>query len=302
VAKQTIGSTTIHTFPLPPEAFDPLSASEEALARHGFPRRPDHRTMPEAAARWAAAFSRYSRANHVAPEFRPLETRHAPNQRTPGTFGHVNGTSKNWSGSVLFIGSGDTFLWIAGSWAVPHAYATKGAAGTEYSSAWLGIDGDRSGDVMQAGTATDSDGACYAWFEWYPNFSIAISNFAVAPGDVIHLVLCAASTTRAWLSMGNITSGQYTSFAFQAPAGTALVGNCAEAIVERPTVGGSLAELPRYGDVFFDDTTAYSARGHAFDIGLGTPISMVADDGVTVISAPTFEADTDSFKCSYTGP
>jgi hypothetical protein len=29
---------------------------------------------------------------------------------------------------------------------------------------------------------------------------------------------------------------------------------------------------------------------------------MVADDGSTVISAPTFEADTDAIKVSYTGP
>ena len=104
------------------------------------------------------------------------------------------------------------------------------------------------------------------------------------------------------MSIGNLTSKQYTNFAFSAPAGTTLVGNCAEAVVERPGVGGGLAELPRYGEVFFDDTNAYSANGLTCPIGLGTAISMVADDGVTVISAPTFEADTDAFKVSYTGP
>ena len=72
--------------------------------------------------------------------------------------------------------------------------------------------------------------------------------------------------------------------------------------MERPTVGGVLAQLPRYGEVFFDDTNAYSAKGLTCPIGLGTPMSMLADDGVTVISAPTFEADTDAFKTAYTGP
>lgn len=301
--KQTIGSIEVHTFPLPPKGFQPLAASEQELARHGFPRRPDSVTMPDAAAKWVNAFNRYPKFEHITPEFKALEHRHTPNRRTgEQTQGNVNATSSNWSGSVLFIGGGDRFSWISGAWTVPHAYPTPGFAGTQYSSTWLGIDGDGSSDVMQAGTETDSDGSCYAWFEWYPNFSIGINNFPVVPGDVVSLVLCATNPTTAWMSIGNLTSKHYTNFSFAAPPGITLIGNCAEAVVERPGVGGGLAELPRYGEVFFDDTSAYSAKGHTWAIGLGTPMSMLADDGVTVISSPTFEADTDAFKVSYTGP
>jgi hypothetical protein len=300
--KQTIGSVDVHTFPLPPKGFDPVAASPQELERHGFPQRPDHVKMPRAAAKWVTAFSRYRVFQHITPEFKALKDRHRPNRRIKEhTEGLVNATSSNWSGSVLFIGGGDTFKWISGSWTVPHAYPTPGAAGTEYSSAWLGIDGDGSPDVMQAGTETDSDGTCYAWFEWFPAFSVGINNFSVVPGDVVSLVLCATSPTTAWMSIGNLTSKQYTNFAFSAPSGTTLVGNCAEAVVERPGVGGGLAQLPRYGEVFFDDTTAYSAKGLSCDIGIGTPISMVADDGVTVISSPTFEGDQDAMKVSFTG-
>lgn len=301
--KQTIGSVEINTFPLPPEGFDPLAATAEELQQYGFPRRPDHQEMPHAAAKWVTAFRRYPQLKHITPEFKALEHRHDLNKRTEkGTEGLVNATSFNWSGSVLFIGGGDSFTWIYGSWTVPHVYQSPVTGGTEYSSAWLGLDGDGSGDVMQAGTETDSDGTCYAWFEWFPNFSIGISNFPVTPGDVVSLLLCATSSTTAWMSIGNLTSMYYTNFSFSAPAGTALVGNCAEAVVERPGVNGQLAELPRYGEVFFDDTTAYSANGVAYPIGVGTPMSMVADDGVTVISAPTFEGDSDAIKVSYTGP
>ena len=301
--KQTIGSVETRTFPLPPDGFDALAASAEELQQYGFPRRPDHQQMPHEATKWVTAFRRYPQLKHITPEFRPLEHRHDLNKRTEkGTEGQVNATSSNWSGSVLFIGAGDSFSWISGSWTVPHVYPAPGANGTEYSSAWLGLDGDGSGDVMQAGTETDSDGTCYAWFEWFPNFSIGISNFPVVPGDVVSLVLCATSSTTEWMSIGNLTAEYYTNFSFSAPAGTSLVGNCAEAIVERPGVNGQLAELPRYGEVFFDDTTANSANGISYPIGVGTPISMVADDGVTVISAPTFEGDTDSIKVSYTGP
>ena len=303
MSKQTFGSVEVHTFPLPSAGFDPLRATAEDLARHGFPQRPDVLGMPHAAAKWVDAFSRYGEFEHIVPEFKAMEHRQGPNLRTiADSRGHVNATSNNWSGSVIFIGAGDTFSWMSGQWSVPHAYATPGFSGTEYSSAWLGLDGDGSGDVMQAGTETDSDGSCYAWFEWFPNYSIGISNFPVATGDVVSLVLCATSPTTCYTSFGNLTSKQYTSFSFSAPAGSTLAGNCAEAVVERPGINGSLAELPRYGEVFFDDTTAYSKNGGTFPIGLGTPISMLADDGTTVISTPTFEADTDAFKVSYTGP
>ncbi len=301
--KHTIGSVDVHTFPLPPKGFNPLVASPQELERHGFPARPDPVAMPEAAAKWVRAFRRYPQFQHVVPEFKALQQRHGPNQRTAKhTEGHVNATSSNWSGSVLLIGGGDTFAWIAGMWTVPHAYATPGSGVTEYSSAWLGIDGDGSPDVMQAGTETDSDGTCFAWFEWFPNYAISINNFPVSSGDVISLILCATSSTTAWVSIGNFTSKQYINFSSTAPAGTSLVGNCAEAVVERPEINGVLAELPRYGEVFFDDTGAHSTRGTFYEIGQGTPISMLADDGKTVISAPTFETDTDSFKVSYTGP
>ena len=302
--RQTIGSLDIRTFPLPPEGFDPLAATAEELRQHGFPRRPDPQQLPHEAAKWVTKFRDYQKFTHITPEFTELSHhRSAPNRRTEkGTEGMANATSYNWSGSVLFIGGQEHFTWIYGSWTVPHVYPTPGAGGTEYGVEWLGIDGDGSDDVMQAGTYGDTNGTYYAWFEWFPYSWVQISNFPVSPGDVVYLLLCADGSNNAMAWMQNLTSRVYTSFAFSAPAGTALVGNCAEAVVERPGINGSLAELPRYGEVFFDDVTAYSNLENGYPIGLGTPISMLADDGVTVISTPVFEADTDSIKVSYVGP
>ena len=301
---QTLGKIEVHTFPLPPKGFDPLHASAQDLQRHGFPRHPDPIKEPRAAGRWVEAFRHYREFTHVIPEFteRPDHV-HGPNRRTiKNSQGQLNATSSNWSGEVAFVGGGDKFEWIVGAWTVPHVYAIPGATGTDYSSAWLGIDGDGSGDVMQAGTESDSDGSCYAWWEWYPNYEVAIPNFPVAFGDAITLLLCSTGASTAWMSIGNLTSKHYTSFSFSAPSGTTLVGNCAEAVMERPGVGGALAELPRYGLIEFNDVVAYSQKSSG-PIAAGTPLSMVADDGVTVISAPDPESgDPDSFVTGYTGP
>jgi hypothetical protein len=313
--KITVGSVVIHTYPLPPKGFDPLAATTKELKRYGFPSRPDIMKSPHEAAKWITAFRRYGEFEHITPTFKALEHRHAPNLRTDiNSRGHVNATSKNWSGSVLFIGgSNQAFIFITGTWTVPHAYPIPGTfkeiaysspgmlKEKAYSSAWLGIDGDGSPDVMQAGTESDSDGTCYAWFEWYPMYSVAISNFTVNPGDVITLFLCVLSSTQANVGMSNLSTKRSTNFSFSAPSGTNLVGNCAEAIVERPTINGELAKLPRYGEVFFDDTYACGSDSVSYRIGLGTAVSMKDDNGV-VISMPSFEERSDDFIIKYIGP
>ena len=67
------------------------------------------------------------------------------------------------------------------------------------------------------------------------------------------MTICTAGVgaTTATVVFANHTSGASTSVNFTAPAGTKLVGNCAEWIVEAPTVGGAQSTIPDYGEVFF---------------------------------------------------
>ena len=72
------GATTIEA---PPAGFDPISASDEDLAYHGFPPRPNQNTEPKAFATWAkrdgalqdtASCPRSSRPrSSMAPRSRP---------------------------------------------------------------------------------------------------------------------------------------------------------------------------------------------------------------------------------------
>jgi hypothetical protein len=307
--EHTVGKCKVRTFEHPPKGFDPFTATAAQLLHHGFPRRPDPITEAQASLHWVRAMGKYRNVNvkHVVPEFEQQPTRiHGPNKRVKDApQGRVNATSSNWSGSVLFIDpTKDPFAWIVGQWTVPNAYSPNPGDGkTYYSSAWIGIDGDDgSPDVLQAGTATDVTGVgpadCYAWWEWFPDYSVAITNFRVAAGDMVSLLICSTGPTSASFSFGNLTSLQYTSFAITAPPGTQLVGNCAEAVLERPGVGGALANLPRYGSNFFDTTTAYTQSGTPYDIGTGAPVSMV--DGVQIISSPE-TVDSDAIRMHYTG-
>ena len=304
-----VGKCKVRTFAAPPEGFNPLEASPALLAHHGFPSRPDPKVQPEALVLWHRGMRRFRDRNfkYVVPEFK-LQPNivHGPNRRlSEASRGRVNATSSNWSGSVLFTDpAADPFTWITGQWTVPNAYSpTPSDSTTYYSSAWLGIDGDLSPDVLQAGTASEVTGTsvnCYAWWEWFPDFSVAIGGFPFAPGDAAALTICSTGPDSAFISFRNLTSLQGTSFSITAPAGTTLVGNCAEAVFERPRVNGALAQLPRYGENFFDAVTANTRSGTTYSIGSGTTLSMTADDGVTLISTPEI-VDDDAVRCAYTG-
>jgi hypothetical protein len=174
-----------------------------------------------------------------------------------------------------------------------------------YSASWIGIDGDGSPDVCQAGVECEAVTAggvttknVYAWWEWFLNVEIKITNFPVAAGDMVTCAISVTSPTTATVYFTNNSNGASTSFQFTAPQGTKLVGNCAEWIVEAPTVGGSLAKLARYGAVYFDSAYAETSANVLVNGGAGNTISMTG--GGKTISTPTVETQT-LIKCLYTG-
>jgi hypothetical protein len=281
--------------------FNPLTASARLLLRHGFPTRPDARTAPEIRKRWDRAFSRPR--TWITPVFREVEGRShgpalKPGPRSPrvSASGKIaNATSSNWSGSVAFPPANRSFGWIEGQWTVPNPHAP--AVGNYYASEWVGIDGWGSGDVLQAGTETEivdigifSATQVYAWWEWYPAGEVAITNLSVSPGDVVYCLICVNSTTTATVYISNQSSLVTTSFSITAPKGTALVGNSAEWIVERPSVNGSITSLTDFKVVYFDEGIA-GLSGAPFTIvtlGSGAAVTMTGNNNAS-LSIPTLE-------------
>jgi hypothetical protein len=295
---------SIRPNPLPPRDFDARRATPIALVHYGLPRRPDPGVMPELAARWDEVFSRTH--THITPEFRPLEElipgigRHErPQPDAAGT------TNSIWSGSVVTTGAADTFKSITGQWNVADVGAPKSGAGSWYSVSWIGIDGYGNSDVCQIGTVQSISVAAngnvsrsvYAWFEWYPNNWTGISNFPVGFGDTLTCLLCIQSPTKAGFNLLNVTTGVSTGFTFTAPAGTTLVGNTAEWIVERPGINGSTSQLADFGAVYFDGCIASTQANRSEFGGSGTLLDMV-ENGRTVTTAKS--ENSQLIKVSFT--
>jgi hypothetical protein len=293
----------IRTYEPAPADFEPLTAPDHLLLHHGFPARPDPETSPELRKRWERAFSR--KLTYVVPTFLEMIGKtHGPRCKSETD---AAGTSGNWSGSVVFVpNAGDSFKWIEGRWTVPNPYPSTSDGNWDYASEWIGIDGDRSGDVFQAGTETTvlyvggtTLRDCYAWWEWVPAYEMRIPNFPVAPGDVMWCLLCVNSPTEGTIFLRNVSGGHSTWFTVTAPPETSLVGNSAEWIVERPTVNGSLSRLADYGLVYFDEGHALFATGapgsnqnsQGIDLSAGTFLTMTGNYNAP-LSVPMGEAAT----------
>ncbi len=282
----------------PPAAFNAVTASPEALLDNGFPPRPDAKSAPQAYERWQHAVT--SGATRILPQLRQTTIKHGPRMASS----RQNGTSPNWSGYAVVNGtatySGPSFSFIIGDWVVPGASQAIGACtGTwDYSSTWVGIDGYNSNDVLQAGTESDAycgtDGkAIYsgAWYEWFPLGEVAITNLPTAPGDDMYVQVYSTTPTTGHAYILNYSKNQAVSLTFKAPAGTVLVGNSAEWIVERPGIGGGLATLTNYTQDFM--TNAYAqdflgrteAPGYVIPGSVSVPLTMLDNAGSPISQA-----------------
>jgi hypothetical protein len=293
----------VRTFVAPPAGFDAIIASDEELAGFGFPPRPD----PAAARKQYASWARAMRASRtrILPSVEQTKILHGPLRIRQA--GEANDStsleSYNWSGYVNLIGAtrfGTTsFYTIAAELVVPTANQAFGTcSGTaDYASSWVGMDGDNSSDVLQAGVEFDVE--CYKgatstlyapWFEWYPASEFRITNLPIAPGDDFFIEVWNTSSTQGYAYLVNENANEAATLSLTPPAGTKLVGNSAEWITERPNVNGASATLTNYIAEPFWSGAGISHSGRVFDPGSSDSITMFDDNNVE-ISYPTLLGD-----------
>lgn len=285
-----------------PDDFDPSTATARQLTAYRLPRRPDAEEEPELRALWDSTMARTK--VWITPEFDHREhISHGParnrrgrsvTQAETGATGIANATSNNWSGAMHFAPSGKPYRFVGGQWTVPSPNTPD--TGSFFASEWVGIDGWNSNDVLQAGTETAiakffffTVTQVYAWWEWFPAGEVKIDNLPVSPGDVMYCLICADSTTHATVSYSNQSQGVGTRFDITAPSGTSLTGNVAEWVVERPTVGGSVASLTDYAACYFDECIAGGSL-NVNNLSGASLITMTGTGGAT-LSEPVQEND-----------
>ena len=241
---------------------------EQALARE-LPLRPNPDEVPKAFNAWLRCVSMpgYRIKPHLVSN--PDVTHGKRKQHAPAN-------SSNWCGFELLrslkssptiedgVGLSEPYDWVAGTWHVPFVTSEPGAK--TYSALWVGLDGDGTTDLVQAGTEQEATNInlgfirftltnYYAWTEFLPQQPTeqVISNFTINPGDEIFTEVWVGAAEGGPSPNGafgrffimNVTTGGYASVSTpRAP--TSVSGREAVWIMERPTVGGSLPDLANY--------------------------------------------------------
>jgi hypothetical protein len=222
--------------------------------------------------------------------------------------------STNWAGAVLYPPpTGQTFTSVQGEFTVPSpTVPSSSAPGWYYASIFVGIDGWNDDVVVQAGvfieTEYTSSGETasyyYAWYEWYPESQIEISNLPVSAGNVIYISLTASGTSEATLLLENLSEGVGVEGTISAPDSAAdLLGQSVEWIVEDPSDGSSLFPFFDFGTVTFLNIAAGTSTGASLNLGYAntTLLDIVTVSGNTITgveSSETILSDT-SVEISY---
>jgi hypothetical protein len=256
----------VQAYAPPPKGFDPFTATPEWIAAYGYPARPE-RTNTRAYTAWARAIR--AERTIIIPRLRETDSAagaalHSSALHTSKTYNTTNATSQNWSATILannavHYGTG-SFYQASAWWEVPPAHQAIGVCTliADHLFTWVGIDGWWNNEVFQAGT--ESNASCSngitqpsyaAWYEWYPNLSVQITNLPVTAGDFMSVIVMANSNTNGTAWVENAATGVSAKINFNAPSGTTLVGNSAEWVQERPTWNGKLSTLANYGAGWF---------------------------------------------------
>ncbi|ETS82662.1 hypothetical protein PFICI_04538 [Pestalotiopsis fici W106-1] len=173
--------------------------------------------------------------------------------------------NESWAGAVV---TGSDMTGVSASFAVPDpAIPSSGqTSATEHTaSVWIGMDGyNCDGGLWQAGVdaTIDSQGTSfYAWYEWYPEDTVAIDLGDIAAGDIITVNLTSSGDyTSGSIVMENKSTGNsFTKTVTDSSA--ALCGAAIEWIMEDLVVDGSENGLADFGTVTFSDAAGTSKGG-----------------------------------------
>jgi hypothetical protein len=252
----------------PPAGFDPYTAPDEVLLRHGLPRRPDPERDPDLARIWKRIFARpltYLKAE--------LEVDKVMSDRKPVLPKDPDFGAPGWAGAIVRYGG--PFKWVFAEWVIPEVKGDKHFWEDDITVAfWVGIDGfvnngDGQFQVLQAGISANlftswrwgwphTEIGWYVWTEWWNQndhkAAVAIPNFYVYPGQKVSFLVCAPQPgDAASVFIANTSTCFATSVRIDAPEGITSQGDSAEWIVEQPR---SARILLQFGPISFYDCQA----------------------------------------------
>lgn len=296
---------------VPPEDFNPATASDEILNMYGYPPRPDTTNATEYAA-WVERMESYTGTPipEIKTTVRPV---------TDTQISSVNNTrsvtkteqSINWSGYIADLGTTGTtkFTQVQADYVHPTIYNIIGSCTISY---WVGLGGYNTGNLVQAGTSTTNGAMHSAWYEYLSEngTSVAaqeISSLTVSPGDSIHLYISfQAANGKLNYYIANDTTGKSASGLINLATAYYFDGTTAEWIIERSatwtTSGLHIIEpLANYSTMTMTNCKAMKNTSSSWSnlSDLNTIQFVMHDGSGKILSQPGVIYSGSSFPCYF---
>ena len=226
-------------FPVPPDGFDPLTATNEQLSVYGFPVRPVTRDTT-AYASWLTLVEDYDSTPVPVIEVmdRPMSGTMVASSNSTARAGALY--SSNWSGyeSNLGTSSSTFYTQVQADYTQPTINSISGTSNSNVIGYWVGLGGHNTGSLVQAGTATTGLNDHWAWYEYlsasHLNPAIRITSLEINPGDRIHVyVSFQRSNDKFNYYIANNTTGKSASGIVEIDADEYFDGSTAEWVIER---------------------------------------------------------------------
>jgi hypothetical protein len=308
-------------FPAPPPDFDPLTSPNEQLRRYGCPRRPDPECEPVLRNLWDKALAQ--RPTIVRPSLvetawgsRPYAPRAKVrsgigverNQDQLGPDGPLGG---EWGGAIVDLGlplnPGEAFTYVYGEWRVPAIDTTMPAeTGTQYVAFWIGLGGWNTDNLWQAGVVAKMTGNTVSYFavtDLIPSNWVAISNFPVAAGDVITMLICAPQVADGFdINASAVMLNQRTQIAMavgtSGPKDPPVDGSTVEWIIEATNT-----EMPNFGTMSFTNCVAGNQH-NAINLTDMDAFTVATESPITgdLLATANIDGPQDTVEVSWLAP
>ncbi len=248
---------------VPPEGFDPLSASDEELERYCFPARPEDTSEVR---EWISKLAHYRSTPEpeltvtwvtprVDEEIKKISD--GSNVMTKSQTSYSVRCSRIWSGYETNLGSSpaNTYSQVEMDFTQP---TISSATGSCLNSYWVGLGGRNSKKLVQAGTATSGTSNHYAWYEYLTDVSSAtsvpmqiISSLTIHAGDSVHTYISFEKENNKFTYyIANDTTGNAQGGYVNLNANSYYDGTTAEWIVERcSNLSGDPYNMGNYGSI-----------------------------------------------------
>lgn len=305
-------------YPVPPNGFSPLTATDEQLSTYGFPARPDT-SDAEAYDSWVSLMIGYEGTPIPSIEVRerPVSDEHVYSSTVTRATTIYN---DHWSGYISDLGANSSkfYTQVQMDYTQPKIKSTSGTCGISY---WVGLGGGRAGSssLVQAGTASRGLYENYAWFELVGDsknhYEQKIENLAINAGDEIHVYVAFQAANNIFnCYIVNKTTGKHQSIVLgddegEMDADYPFDGTTVEWVVERPSYSYAsnpnvsyLYNLPNYGNVTLTNCKAMLNTSNTWD-NLNSLTNLkrcvMENKSGQTLSTPSTISSNNQFTCTW---